>query len=343
MSEAVKPQVSVVIPTYNHGRFIEEAIESVLSQDFPASRMEVLVVDDGSTDDTAERLKKYASRIQYFRKENGGQASAFDFGFARARGEIISLLDADDYWFPDKLRSVVEEFEKHPEAGTIYHPLRAYHEQTGEFKECPFTPISGFVPSNINHVLLYDGIMTTSSFRRTVLEQLLPIPKELKNAVDVYVGSLAIYLAPVIAIDRPLGVYRIHGENHHLSRRFETFRSLHKPMTSWFVSNGYDIHRPDIQATLLRWMILSERDEFQFSPPGRIMFFRHLLKSYRHTSPLMTPRIRVVNYVNAIGALIVGYEHFHILDATRQKVSRWLRHGNPLSSYFRRKSVDREI
>jgi glycosyltransferase involved in cell wall biosynthesis len=339
MSEAAKPQVSVVIPTYNYGHYIEEAIDSVLSQDFPAGRMEVLVIDDGSTDDTAERVKKYASRIQYFRKANGGQASAFDFGFARARGEIISLLDADDYWFPDKLRSVVEEFEKHPEVGMVYHPLRACDVQTGEFKEYPFTPISGFVPSNIKNVLLYDGVMTTSSFRRSVLEQLLPIPAELNNAPDVYMGSLAMFLAAVVAIDRPLGVYRIHGTNHHLSRRPEMYRELHNRMASWFVSHGYDIRRPEIQATLLRWIILSERDEFKLSPPGRIMFFRHVLKSYRHTSPLMTPRIRAVNYFNAFGALFVGYERFHILDDTRQKVSRWLRHGNPLSSYFRRKSV----
>jgi hypothetical protein len=320
-----EPQVSVVIPTFNYGRFIEEAIESVLSQDFPADRMEVLIVDDGSTDDTAARVKKYESRIQYFRKANGGQGSAFDYGFARARGEIISLLDADDYWFPDKLRCVVEEFEKHPEAGMVYHPLRAYHVQTGEFKEYPFMPISGFVPSNIKHVLLFDGVMTTSSFRRTVLEHLLPIPAELSNASDGYMGSLAMFLAPVVAIDRPLGVYRIHGTNHHLTRRRDTFREIHKRMTLWFASHGYDIHRPEIQAALLRWIILSERDEFQFSPPGRIMFLRHLLKSYRHTSPLMTPRIRAVNYVNAIGALIVGYERFHMLDDARQKASRWLR------------------
>jgi glycosyltransferase involved in cell wall biosynthesis len=338
-----EPLISVVIPSYNYGHFIEEAIDSVLSQDFPADRLEVLVVDDGSTDDTAERVKKYASRIRYFRKANGGQASAFDFGFAKARGEIISLLDADDYWFPDKLRSVMEQFEKYPEVGMVYHPVREYHVQTGELKEYPFTPISGFIPSNIKHVLLYDGLMTTSSFRRTVLEQLRPIPAELSNASDGYMGGLAMFLAPVVAIDRPLGVYRIHSTNHHLSRRRETFLKLHKCMTSWFVSHAYDIRRPEIQAALLRWIILSERDEFQFSPPGRVMFVRHLLKSYRHTSPLMTPRIRAVNYLNAIGALIVGYEHFHILDDTRQKLSRWIRHGNPLSSYFRRKSVHRGI
>ena len=87
---------------------------------------------------------------------------------------------------------------------------------------------------------------------------------------------------------------------------------------------------------------MSERDEFELSPPGRIRFFGHLLKAYRQNGPLMTMRIRWVNYMNAVGALVVGYTRFHILDESRERVSRWLRHGNPLSLYFRRKSVHRE-
>ncbi len=104
-------------------RFIEQAIESVLTQDFAMEQVEILVVDDGSTDDTAERVKKYGGAIRYFRKENGGQASAFNLGFAEARGEFVFMLDADDYFLPGKLRRVMEEFEKHPELGTIYHRL----------------------------------------------------------------------------------------------------------------------------------------------------------------------------------------------------------------------------
>lgn len=347
-----EPQVSVVIDTYNYGHFIEEAVESVLSQDFPADRMEILVIDDGSTDDTAERVKKYGSRLKYFWKPNGGQASAFNLGFSKVRGEIISLLDGDDYWFKDKLCCVVEEFEKHPEAGVVYHPLREYHVQTSEFKEAQFTPISGFVPSSIKQVLLYDGVMTTCSYRRHVLQQLLPIPEELRIQADGYIGNLAMFLAPVVAIDRPLGVYRIHGNNlyyktaadveaERLLRRIETRREIVKGMKSWLASHGYDIKRPEIRAALMRWQLLSDRDGFQLSPPGRIKFFRYLLKCFRHTGPLLTPRVRTVNYINAFGGLIVGYERFHILDEIRQKTSLWLRQGNPLSSYFRRKSVRR--
>lgn len=331
-----EPQVTVIIDTYNYGRFIEEAIDSVLSQDFPSDRMEILVIDDGSTDDTHERVQKYSSRIEYFFKANGGQASAFNFGFTRARGEIITLLDADDYWLPDKVRSVVEEFEKHPEVGMVYHPLREYDTQTGEFRSACFTPISGFVPSNIKHVILFDGVMTTSSFRRNILHQLLPIPESLTIQADAYLGNLAMFLSPVVAIDRPLGVYRLHGNNLYfqsdvtpeaewLRRRIETRRELVNGMTAWLRSHGYDIRRPEIRTALLRWIILSERDEFKLSPPGRVRFFHHLIKSYRFNGPLMTPRIRAVNYFNAVGALIVGYGRFRILDETREKVSAWLR------------------
>jgi len=348
-----EPQVSVVIDTFNYGRFIEEAIESVLSQDFPPDQMEILVIDDGSTDDTAERVKKYGSRIKYFWKTNGGQASAFNFGFARAEGEIISLLDADDYWFPDRLRSVMDEFEKHPEAGVVYHPLREYHMRTREFRESDFTPISGFVPSDIKQVLLFDGVMTTNSYRRCVLRQLLPIPENLTFQADAYLGNLAMFLAPVVAINRPLGIYRIHDQNAYFQsgsavnrertrRRIDTRDAIVAGMTAWFESHGYDLRQSAIRAALLRWSILSERDEFELSRPGRVRFFRHLLKSYKHTSPLMTPRIRIVNYMNAAGALVVGYKRFHILDQKRQNLSHWLRHSNPLSSYFRRKTFRRE-
>src|ERR1700692_4536840 len=98
------PLVTVLIDTYNYGRYIEEAVGSVLAQDFPTEQREILVVDDGSTDDTEERLRRFGDSINYLRKPNGGQASAFNFGLESARGEIVAFLDADDYWLPRKLR-----------------------------------------------------------------------------------------------------------------------------------------------------------------------------------------------------------------------------------------------
>jgi hypothetical protein len=228
------------------------------------------------------------------------------------------------------------EFERHPEVGMVYHPLREYHMETGEFREQVFELISGFIPSSIEQVIRFDGVMTTSSFRREIIDQLLPIPEPLRIQADAYLGNLAIFLAPVVAIDRPLGIYRIHGRNLYfqttddpeakrLLRRIETRREIVKGMTDWLTSHGYDTGRPEIRAALTRWVLLAERDEFQLSPPGRVRFCRHLLKAYRHQSPLMTPRIRAVNYFNAVGLLVVGYRKFYTLDKNREKITRWLR------------------
>jgi glycosyltransferase involved in cell wall biosynthesis len=79
------PVVSVVIDAYNYGRFVEEAIDSALAQDFPKEYVEILVVDDGSTDDTTGRVKKFGDSVKYFRKPNGGQASAINYGIAVSR------------------------------------------------------------------------------------------------------------------------------------------------------------------------------------------------------------------------------------------------------------------
>src|ERR1700687_3313331 len=103
-----KSFVTVLLDTYNQEAFIEKAITSVLNQDFPASETEILVVDDGSTDNTPEIVRKFAPRVRLLRKINGGQASAFNAGIPEARGEIVAFLDGDDWWAPGKLACVVE-------------------------------------------------------------------------------------------------------------------------------------------------------------------------------------------------------------------------------------------
>ena len=107
------PKVSVVIPTYNSAQFIVETLESVFAQTY--KDYEVIVVDDGSTDNTKEVLKPYMSRIRYIYKENGGPASARNEGIKNARGEYIAFLDSDDLWLPEKLEKQVEYFEQYPD------------------------------------------------------------------------------------------------------------------------------------------------------------------------------------------------------------------------------------
>ena len=115
------PRISVLIDTYNHERYIEQAIVSVLEQDFPAKDIEIVVVDDGSTDGTAAIIQKFVPRVRYLRLKNGGQASAYNATFPELRGHIVSFLDGDDWWAREKLTAVDDTFETNPEVAEVGH------------------------------------------------------------------------------------------------------------------------------------------------------------------------------------------------------------------------------
>jgi glycosyltransferase involved in cell wall biosynthesis len=114
MPSGTKPAVSVIIPTYNRAWCLGEAVDSVLAQDF--NGFELIVVDDGSTDGTAELLAAYGNQIIILQRENSGVSAARNAGIAAARGEWIAFLDSDDLWLPRKLSTQVEFFNSHPEA-----------------------------------------------------------------------------------------------------------------------------------------------------------------------------------------------------------------------------------
>ena len=99
-TDSVNPLVSVIIGNYNYGRFISEAIESALNQTY--KNFELIVVDDGSTDNSREIIESYGDKLTAIFQENGGQGRAFNAGFAVSKGEIICFLDSDDYYYPEK-------------------------------------------------------------------------------------------------------------------------------------------------------------------------------------------------------------------------------------------------
>ena len=113
-----RPRVSVVIPAYNHARFLPDALDSVLAQTF--QDFEVVVVDDGSTDETGEVVAAYGNRIRYVRQSNAGQAAARNRGIRETSAPFIAFLDAYDYWFPEKLTAQMAHFDAHPEAGVVF-------------------------------------------------------------------------------------------------------------------------------------------------------------------------------------------------------------------------------
>ena len=113
-----KPRISVIIPTYNSAVFLPEAVESVLSQTFLPQ--EVIVVDDGSTDNTEDVLEPFRRRIHYIRQENQGPAVARNRGIAEAKGDLIAFLDADDVWVPEKTEIQVKVLRENPRIGLVH-------------------------------------------------------------------------------------------------------------------------------------------------------------------------------------------------------------------------------
>ena len=347
-AEIVEPRVTVLIDTYNYGHFIEQAIESVLSQDFPLDSVEILVVDDGSTDGTAQRIRKYQKKIQYHYKPNGGQASAFNFGFAIARGEIVALLDADDYWFPSKLRRIVDEFQKNPELGMVYHRLLELNTETNETAESLFVALAGYLPDKPSEFIRYFPYPTSCvAFRRRVLQQVLPVPEKLRVQADGYLGGTMVFAAQVLGIPDCLAAYRIHGQNlYHgaeatLTRerrqgRIEARQVLIDGIQVWLAANGYDRSQATVRDYLGRWFLYQENDRFILEPPSRLRFFRHLL-AYNYCYRLQTTRrLKIINQVKAFGSLIVGYEKFYLLDRWGQKAGRIIRR------FLKRRSMQTE-
>src|SRR3990172_11149387 len=123
------PKVSVIIPTFNCEEYIEETLSSVLFQTF--TDFEVIVVDDGSTDNTIKVIKPYLDKISYIQKDNGGQGSARNLGISLAKGEYLAFLDSDDLWLPDKLSLQVGYMENNPNVSLTFTDAVAFEERKG--------------------------------------------------------------------------------------------------------------------------------------------------------------------------------------------------------------------
>lgn len=212
-----KPLISALIDTYNQGQFIEQAIESVLAQGLSPSELEILVVDDGSTDDTASRVAKFAPRVRYLPKKNGGQASAFNAAFPELHADLIAFLDADDWWAPEKLSAVLDAFSKNPDIGAVGHGFYDTLADgtlttlvTPEVSRIALTTVEEARVAAIGKCCLATSKLT---IRRRVLDRMGSIPDELVFCADEPVMDAALALGGAVLIDRPLCYYRYHSAN----------------------------------------------------------------------------------------------------------------------------------
>jgi glycosyltransferase involved in cell wall biosynthesis len=223
-----QPRVTVLIDTYNHERFIEEAIVSVLEQDFPAAEMEILAIDDGSTDGTYEIIRKFEPRVRLLRKTNGGQASAFNFGIPEARGEIIAFLDGDDWWARNKLACVVEAMTQDQNVGIVGHGIvMSYLDGREEL----LTLREGFrfranTVDGANCFRLRRAFLGTSrmTIRAEVLREIGRIPETIAIEADEYLFTIAAILSDVRILPEMLAFYRLHDTNAFQMGQYDAAR-----------------------------------------------------------------------------------------------------------------------
>lgn len=212
-----KAFVSVLIDTYNHERFIEQAIRSVLGQDFPASDREVIVVDDGSTDRTAEIAGKFEPHVRLIRKSNSGQASAFNAGIAECTGEMVAFLDGDDWWAAGKLAAVRKAMQADASIGIVGHGIVTVH-QDGTQQEDALNENHIFQANTLGGARLFrlrKSFLGTSrmTIRSQLLQQIGKVPEVVKVQADEYLFTLAAALSRVQILREPLTFYRMHDAN----------------------------------------------------------------------------------------------------------------------------------
>ncbi len=197
--------VSVVIPTYNSSQYLPEALESVLAQ--TVLPLEIIVVDDGSTDDTADRLHPYLKLITYRFQTNSGVSAARNAGLQFAKGDYVAFLDADDVWHPRKLESQMRILTSHPDLGLL---------GTGKFDwpEAALPIVEAGLEDTITYVtwrqLVVKNYFTTSSVvaRRDLLEQAGEFDCKMQGPEDRDLWLRLAELAPVANLNIPLVGYR---------------------------------------------------------------------------------------------------------------------------------------
>lgn len=211
------PFVTVLIDTYNHQAFIEDAINSVLSQNFSKSETEILVVDDGSTDNTPEIIQKFVPRVRLLRKVNNGQASAFNTGIPEARGEIVAFLDGDDWWASGKLTAVVEAFASNASVGLVGHGVTQVHPDGRQRTEVPREVYRFRItsPEEAKRFRMRRGFFGTSrmTYRKEILLRVGCIPEAIRFEADEYLFTLAGLFADVMILRESFTFYRLHGGN----------------------------------------------------------------------------------------------------------------------------------
>lgn len=219
--------VSIIIPTYNRNNTIGEALESVLNQSY--QHIEIIVIDDGSTDDTEKFIKHHFKRVKYFYQNNAGPGAARNNGIKEARGEYIAFLDSDDLWSKDKLELQVKFLQSNPDVALCctdfkeISPNKVIHESVHDHMPVK----NGYV---FEHLLKHQFIKTsTVMVRADTLKETGLFHETLRAFEDRYLWFNIARIGKIHFLDKCLVTARIQGDNltSNRSLMYENFISLY--------------------------------------------------------------------------------------------------------------------
>jgi len=206
---------SVIINNWNYAKFLREAVDSALAQTY--GNVEVIAVDDGSTDNSINILRAYEDRITVIEKKNGGQASAFNAGYAASDGELVLFLDSDDFLAPNAIEESCRVFQS-SRFGFFQFPMHVVDENSNQISEklVPRIPMNGDPLDQLLRLGRYSHPPTSGNvFHRPVLDKLFPIDEaDFPICADVALTTLAPFYGKRATHPTPLGFYRIHGNNN---------------------------------------------------------------------------------------------------------------------------------
>ena len=206
------PRVTIVTPSYNQAAFLEQTIQSVLSQEYP--NLEYMIVDGGSTDGSVEIIRRYAGRLAGWVSEpDKGQAEAINKGFAQAQGEIIAWLNSDDLYLPGAVSAAVRAFERHPEAGLVYGDVVSI-DGGGQTIN-----VMTFADWGLDDLLQFNIISQPGVFiRRSILERTGFLDPGFHYLLDHHLWLRAARLAPLRYVRERWAAARFHPDAKNLNQ-----------------------------------------------------------------------------------------------------------------------------
>ena len=286
--------VSVVIPTYNYGHFVEEAVESALSQTY--TNIEVIVVDDGSTDDTGARLSRFGDRIRYHYQQNRGLSAARNAGIRQSAGEWIALLDSDDVWHSQKIERQLEAASVIPDVALIGSPA------TGSLpKTLPLRPATAEL--HVRDFLLSNRTGPSGTMiRRHAFDSVGLFDEALRSIEDRDMWLRVASRFRAVQVKTPCWWYRPHeGQmSRRASRMLENYRRV---LIKFF--NEHPEHR---RLSTLAWSYLHVDAAWAYYEEGDLQTARRMMaRSFAiQPWPLNDPEMRRFARIRLALRLLLG-------------------------------------